>query len=164
MYSTSAEGQFCFMLERRSVSYKAHFVLSCGKRGEWETKPEALRAVQNVASSSACLWQGHFWMNEETAQNETHIKVRAYWSRESFWKKSLLAWLPPDCKGRHLPIRQNLCYGILPLPCLCFLLGEEAKCWNYHSNKYREFSPETTYLRTRRTSVGSIGGCTLHRF
>lgn len=41
------------MLERRNTSYKAHFVLSCGKRGEWEAKPEALKAVQNVSYASS---------------------------------------------------------------------------------------------------------------
>lgn len=60
------------MLERGNTSYKAHFVLSCGKRGEWEAKPEALKAVQNAQyASSACLCR-LFWMNEEAAQNERH--------------------------------------------------------------------------------------------
>lgn len=104
---------------------------------------------------SACLW-GHFWRRNCTKW-ETH-------KAESFWKKPL-PWLPSDCKGRHVPIRQNLCYSILPLPCLCFLLGVEVKCWNYHSNKYREFSPEATCHGTRGTFVGSTGGCALlHKF
>lgn len=43
------------MLEEKNM-YKVHFVLSCGKRGEWEAKPEASKAVQNVwYASSLCL-------------------------------------------------------------------------------------------------------------
>ena len=69
-------------------------------------------------------------------------KPRDYWRGESFWRKSLLPWLPPDCKGRHLPIRQGSVFCPFPPSaynlCLCLLLGEECERWCYHSNQYRK--------------------------
>lgn len=109
------------MLERRNTLYKADFVLSCGKRGEREAKPEALKAVQNAHyASSACLCR-QLWMNEEAAQNERH-KLRAYWSGESFWRKPPMA--PTLLQGQEAPSHQT---GLvlwssdpsLPLPETC---------------------------------------------
>lgn len=119
-------------------------------------KTRSFKSSSKCCLVSACLW-GHFGMNEETAQNEAHIKLGAF-GRNLFSPGSRLT-----AKGRHLPVRQNWCHGILPLPCLCFPFGEEAKCWSYHSNTYRGFSPDTTYHGTWRTFVGSAGGCTLLR-